>query len=416
MDSGLTAGPTTSFNFNYPFRKPPKYRRSVSCLEYSVHDQAGFSVVIPYLIDSITHDTIIAGVVSNYYFPILAGQLDVEVGDRSINADTFLDVAQEVEQKGANVPFSFIKEISDELRSDSAGISSVAIGDTKLLPEHLTPEQIEAMKTTFAAGGLVHLRVPVTLQRKGMPTITGRIDLFLKALADDEKAFSLFARGPITLPGERNFSGAVARGAMIAQDDAVAEFLGDAENPAHTAWNSNAEKLSSRWNHPRKTLAAIRSSLRDLYGIVADQKEMQDDDVLIDFFSIADKAQASKGKKKRVKKLGPDVPARETAMRIRPGNGGFEIVAGPGAEKWKFPRRIRVKMAYDMIGADPFKRFSVFDFDLNSSKHLTFETQEGEVKVAKANVLNFDVTGPEFRLKASGFDVQRDLIVDARAL
>ena len=71
-------------------------------------------------------------------------------------------------------------------------------------------------------------------------------------------------------------------------------------------------------------------------------------------------------------------------------------------------------MAYDMIGADPFKRFSIFDFDLNHAKNLTFEATSGKLNIVKSNVLYFDVDDSNFRLKASGFDTQRDLIVDAR--
>lgn len=377
-------------------------------------DQTGFSVVIPYLIESIIEETILAGVVNNYYFPILAGRLEVEVGDVLINAATFLDVASGVRKAGASVPFEFIKEISDALGSHEATAAYGTIGDTRLSPDHLSPEQIQAMKATFSGGGLVHLRVPVTLKRRGKAQQSGSIDLFVRALAEEEDPFSLFARGPITLPGERHFAGAVASGAMIAHDDIVAEFLGDAENPAHTAWNSNAEKLNANWEHPRKTLSAIRQSLRDLYNMIADQKETQDDDALIDFFSLADKAQATKGKKKRVKKPKVNIDPREAAIRIKPGTGGFEILSGPGAQKWTFPKRVRVRMAYDMIGADPFKRFSVFDFDLNSTKKLTFETTNGDIKIAKANILFFDVTAADFHLKASGFDTQRDLIVDAR--
>ncbi|WP_439524129.1 hypothetical protein [Marivita sp.] len=377
-------------------------------------DQTGLSVIIPYLIDSVTDDTILAGVVNNYYFPILAGRLEVEVGDVLVNAGSFLDVAANVGKSGTPIPFAFVKEISDALESQEATVASGTIGDTRLSSQHLASEQVEATKAAFSGGGLVHLRVPVMLKPKGKAQQSGNIDLFVRALAEYEDPFSLFARGPITLPGERHFTGAVARGAMIAHDDLVAEFLGDAENPAHTAWNSNAEKLNAKWDHPKKTLSAIRQSLRDLYNMIADQKETQDDDALIDFFSLAEKAEATKSKKKRVRKPKPDIPPREAAIRIRPGNGGFEILSGPGAEKWTFPKRIRVRMAYDMIGADPFKRFSSFDFDLNSTKKLTFETTNGDIKVAKANILFFDVTAADFHLKASGFDMQRDLIVDAR--
>ncbi|MGC3938745.1 hypothetical protein ACOTTU_13150 [Roseobacter sp. EG26] len=378
-------------------------------------DQKGLSVAIPYLIDSITDATILAGVVNNYYFPILAGRLEVEVGDVLVNSATFMDVAANVGKTGPSVPFEFVNEISNGLGSQEVTEALATIGDTRLSSQHLSTEQVETMKAAFSGGGLVHLRVPVVLKPKGNTEKTGKIDLFVRALAEEEAPFSLFARGPITLPGERHFAGAVARGAMIANDDVVAEFLGDAENPAHTAWNSNAEKLNANWDHPKKTLSAIRQSLRDLYNMIADQKETQDDDALIDFFSIADKAQASTGKKKRIKKPTVDIEPREAAIRIRPVTGGFEILSGPGAQKWTFPKRIRVRMAYDMIGADPFKRVSVFDFDLNNTKKLTFETTNGEIKIAKANILFFDVTEADFLLKASGFDVQRDLIVDARA-
>lgn len=378
-------------------------------------NQTGLSIVIPYLIDSITDTTILAGVVNNYYFPILAGRLEIEVGDVLVNAATFLGVAASVAKSGVSVPFAFVKEISDALGSRGVTVASATIGDARLSPGHLSTEQIETMKTAFAGGGLVHLRVPVTLKPKDRAHQTGSIDLFVRALAEGEDPFSLFARGPITLPGERHFAGAVARGAMIAHDDIVAEFLGDAENPAHTAWNSNAEKLNAKWDHPRKALSALRQSLRDLYNLIADQKETQDDDALIDFFSLADRAQASKGKKRRVRKPDPDISPREAAVLIRPQKGGFEILAGPGAKKWVFPRRIRIRVAYDMIGADPFKRFSVFDFDLRNAKKLRFEPTNGNINTAAANILFFDVTDAGFHLKASGFDTQRDLIVDARA-
>lgn len=377
-------------------------------------DQTGLSVIIPYVIDSVTDDTILAGVVNNYYFPILAGRLEVEVGDVLVNAGSFLDVAASIGQSDTSVPFAFVKEISEALGSQEVAVAPGTIGDARLSPKHLTSEQIEAMKAAFSGGGLVHLRVPVMLKPKGTAPQSGNIDLFVRALAGEERPFSLFARGPITLPGERRFAGAVARGAMVAHDDIVAEFLGDAENPAHTAWNSNAEKLNANWEYPRKTLSAIRQSLRDLYNMIADQKETRNDDALIDFFSLADKAQAKKDKKRRVKKPKIDIGPRETAIWIKPRSGGFEILSGPGAQKWAFPKRIRVRMAYDMIGADPFKRFSDFDFNLKRSKNLTFHTTSGDIEVAAANILFFYVTAADFHLKISGFDMQRDLIVDAR--
>lgn len=380
-------------------------------------NQPGLSVLIPYLIDDITEDTILSGVINNYYFPILAGKLEVEVGDTHLDAHTFLDTVSDINSKNSNVPLTFIKEISESILSQSAIAATQVIGNVKFSPEKLPAEQIDALKAAFFAGELARLRVPVALQRKDGTGEIGKIDLILKDLDEGEKPFSLFARGAITLPNERRyFAGAYAHGAMIAHDDVVVEFLGDAENPAHTGWNTNAEKLNSRWKNAGKSLAAVRHSLRQLYQVIADQSDKQDDNALINFFSLPKKAQSLRGKRKSVIKPKPEIPPREVAIRIKPAIGGFEIKPGPGTKNWSYPRRIRLRLAYDIVGSDPFKSFSVFDFDLITSKYLELEATNGNIRIMGPNRLYFDVREPNFHLRISGFDTRRDLIVDARAL
>lgn len=378
--------------------------------------QSGLSIIIPHLVAGIDQDSIIAGVVNNYYFPILAGKLVVEVGDTLINDETFLDVADEVLSANSRIPFEFVKQISDAMKSPPAFVADKSIGNAELDEKYFSEKKITEMKATFSSGNLVHLRVPVSLKLNTGSEKNSYIDLFLKALPENESPFSLFARGPITLPRERNFSGAVARGAMIAIDDDAAEFLGDAENPAHTAWNSNAEKLAARWHRPKPVLAAIRHSLRALYGVIAEQAEIEDDEALIDFFSLVDKEQASSGKKKKVVKPKVKVDPREKAIGIKPRDGGFEISAGPGAAKWEFPRAVRVRLAYDMIGANPFKRFSRFDFDISKKSDVELTPINADIEVVSPNTIKFMVHSPEFQLIAVGFDKRRDLVVDARAL
>jgi hypothetical protein len=243
----------------------------------------------------------------------------------------------------------------------------------------------------------------------------GYIDLFLEALQDGQNPYSLFARGPITLPGERHFGG-VARGAMIAADEHVSALLGDAENPAHTAWNANAEKLHERWENGRAVLSAVRHSLRDLYGLIAEQREKEDENALIDFFSIVEKAEIAAGKKKKTVKPKPEVPPREAGIRIQPKEGGFELKAGPAASKWEFPRTIRVKIAYDMIGANPFKKFSKFDFELGKTKEITLDAEAADYAIVNPNTIKLVARDADFCLRLRGFDTRRDLVVDARAL
>jgi hypothetical protein len=379
-------------------------------------DQTGLSIIIPYLVDSVDDESLISGVISNYYFPILAGRLVVEVGDVLISKDTFLEVAQDFGISD-HIPFGFVKQISDTIEKTPDIVSKLAVGNAELGDSFFDQEQTAKMKEAFAGGELVHVRVPVILKPKDEPDVRSFIDLYLRALPEGTKPFSLFARGPITLPGERkHFGSAAAYGALIANDDLVSSFLGDAENPAHTAWNPMAEKLAPHWRSPQGTLASIRHSLRNLYTLIADQAETEDAEALIDFFSILEKSQATKGKRKRTPKPKIDVKPREKAISIKRRAGGFQIVAGPGAAAWTYPRIIRLRMAYDMIGANPFNRHSPYDFDLQNGGDIEVEASNATAEALKANVLKVTATAPDFLVQVSGFDERRDIVVDARAL
>lgn len=82
--------------------------------------QTGLSLVIPYPNPDITEQGIIGGVVRNYYFPILAGRLEVEVGSTTIGASTFHQVAASVPNTGvgaagAKIPLDFVEAVSRQL-------------------------------------------------------------------------------------------------------------------------------------------------------------------------------------------------------------------------------------------------------------------------------------------------------------
>lgn len=378
-------------------------------------NQTGLSLIIPYLNRNVTEQTIIDGVVGNYYFPILASKLTVEVGLVTIDRTSFHKVAAAV-SSGSHIPLQFVEQVSSQLAVTPRYAAGSVLDGKGLDEKSFTAEQLLEMKADFAEGRLLHVRVPVQLKPKGAASIVSKIDLYLKRLPEDAKSFALFVRGSITVPGEiRYFGGAHAYGAMVASDDDVVAFLGDAENPAHTGWNASAEKLSARWRSPSSTLRHIRYALRDLYTLVCDSVQQEDRDALIDFFSLLDQGHASTGKKKRTPKFPPDLPQREKALLIRSQPGGFVLVAGSGAKNWEFPKIVDVRVAYDIRGGDPFKRHSKFDFDLEGNE-IIVDAVNAEVKPLRANKLRLSVTSADFRLEASGFDTNRDLVVDARTV
>lgn len=378
--------------------------------------EPGLSIVIPYVKSNITEASLIEAVLRNYYFPILAGKLTVEVGAILIDQKNFHKVAAENEKshQGQSIALSFVEAVSKQLSEVPAITASTSLEVGGVSEKVFEAIQLEAMKAAYRDGKLIQVRVPVRLKPRNAADVSSYIDLFLQAVPEGEKPFALFARGSITVPGEvRYFSGVHAYGAMVAADKGVAEFLGDAENPAHTNWIASAEKLADRWNSTG-VVKQIRYSLRELHALIAEQVAREDQNALIDLFSLVDASRASTGPRKRTNKPVVNVIPREKAITIKPCLGGFEIIAGPGAAKWDFPKKIKIRVAYDTMVGNPFTAHSKYDFDLTKSDIAV--NAKGATWVAQGPCsLVASVTGPDFVISGLGFDANRDIVVDARA-
>ena len=397
-----------------PVTCPQELKRFSEMAHFERSDQAGLSLLIPFLAEGIDEAAILEGVVRNYYFPILAGRLEVEVGDRIINASTFLEMAQGVDNSG--VPFAFVREISERASVPADFSASREIGKSELDESFFSTEEWDEMRANYNAGALIKVRVPVLLRPKNAENQSSHLDLYLQKLPEGQQPFALYSRGPIILPAERRyFAGASAWGALVADEPNLAAFLGDAENPAHTRWNPQAEKARANWRMPYETLRSIRHSLKNLYAQVADLEEVEDTDALADIFSITKPEQPEPGKKPVSLKPKPEVEPKQKAMGIIERKGGFSIVSALGALKWDLPRFIRIRVAYDMIGADPFKRHSKYDFDLTKADEIEIKTVGAEIsRRHKSNVIFVKVIDSDFRVDFDGFDRNRDIVAEAR--
>ena len=140
----------------------------------------------------------------------------------------------------------------------------------------------------------------------------------------------------------------------------------------------------------------------------------EDRNALIDLFSLVDPARSSDGARKRSRKPVVTAEPREKAISIKPRNGGFEVAAGPAASKWSFPRRISIRVAYDTMVGNPFSAHSKYDFDLTKNE-IGIDLKDATVDAKNSYQLIATVTGPDFAITGTGFDTNRDLVVDARA-
>ena len=78
------------------------------------------------------------------------------------------------------------------------------------------------------------------------------------------------------------------------------------------------------------------------------------------------------------------------------------------------PRQpIEVHIAYDRRGGNPLKKYSTTDFRLNENP-IRIEAKNAIIEIRDPNHMMISPLGDEFSVVVTGFDVNRDLFVQAR--
>ena len=204
---------------------------------------------------------------------------------------------------------------------------------------------------------------------------------------------------------------------MIADDGPVSEFLGDAENPAHTGWSASAEKVTGKWRSSGDRLRDIRQLLKRIHNVLVSAIETVDKDALVSVFSLpaedGSKQAAPKGTEARPPKV-PTIESKPQSYRLSHLPGGFKLQDGTIAEE-DLPITIRVRAAYDVLRGNPFKKHIAADFDF-TKKDINVESLGAEVSATSASSLLIEVRHSRFVVHVTGFDSNRDLILDAEKL
>lgn len=403
------------------FRAPVKDKifidKFVAASALTRESEPGLSIVIPFVHDEVDVEDLIPFIVKNYFFPILTGRLEVEVAGEKINSDTFDELA--TKHGGSALAdghlIQFIRDIYNS-REKEPRLNLPDGWNAQNLEGSIPSEKLDEIRKLYAKRELIHIRAPMTLTPRAGQSKKGHFDLFLRHADDNVRATPLFVRGAITVPGEEQFfPSRQAFAALVATDEIVSAFLRDAENPAHTRWNGQAEKLSRNWKSAGSKLSQIRGSLRAVHDLLAQAVERTETDALLDVLSIeatGAEQTTKRDKRTKVKKM-PDIKARPKLFSISKVREGFVVRAGSSLPLERLPFQIKIKIGYDLMRGDPFKKHNAFDFDLTKPGEVSVSSYGAEYSATGPNELLIDVNEPDFEVKVEGFDMRRDLKVKA---
>ena len=374
-------------------------------------NEPGLSIVVPHLHPEITLESVLPHVVRNWFFPILTGKLIVQVGEKTIDPDSFSELARE--HGGAAMADGHLVSFIGSLHTASTAAPSVTLGHAWRVDgveNALDKEQLKTLRSAYSEGELVGVRAPLEIRPKIGPAAATFVDLYLRRAPGLTRGEALFVRGSITIPGEaKRFRGRECYGALVAGDGTVASFLGDAEGPAHTTWSGTAEKVRERWKNSPERLREIRDALNSFYTAVATPDDRRDPDALKDVFNVKKSGAVTTRHEKRIviPPVVPTIKRRPPTFRIQQRSGGFSLRGTLGTT---MPMELRVRVAYDVAEGNPLAAYRELDFKFGDGE-IELTTEGAAAQPTSANELIVQVLNTKFDVSVSGFDEKRDLFV-----
>lgn len=389
-------------------------------------NRTGLSILVPSVDDRINGQDLLRGVVSNFFWPILVGELTVDLelpeGDWSIDAKT---VSEHRERLSPDVEAtvevaSWASMASPDHRvvlPDETFTRPIwrDVGDT-LLPE----ETLGEIRSRLEAEQRVEIRVPVWVRRKegDRERVKSYFTVFVVNSRDPGRK-PIFLRDWMVISDIRCPAISGIRALVLVDDPPLATFLGDAEGVNHTQWQKDSPKFYNKYEYGYQTILFVTRSVHEIMQRLHAAESKGDPSLLLDvfFLPMEDDGEREKTKKPR-ERAGPEVeqppelpPSRPRRFILERLKGGFAL--RPGNSPPDLPMRIRIEAGYDIRRGNAINRWSSEDFTLVAPPLQQTKSPEVIVLWTDGNRLEIEIREPGFHFAVSGFDPNRDLVVRA---
>jgi hypothetical protein len=385
--------------------------------------EPGLSIVVPYYRDDeLSFDRITDSVLSQYFYPILRGDLIVEVVDdarmQQITADTIDGLAaasSSVASLCALTRWALWQTEDTRINLPDRGTAAPRWDDSVL-----DERQLSELRDRLAAGERLAFRVPILVKRKRARPASSWFDVYLELDDGLRKAEHHFIRRGITIPEVHANSDKPARALIVIDDQALSTFLGDAENPAHSDWSERADKVRTLYDNGAWTLRFVKNSASFLASLLARPPAGRVRDFLADLFWI-DIPEETEGQTTVARKpahgAGESGSASErsspaggaggvTITRI---SGGFTIKSS--GDHTMVGRPLFGEVAYRVRAGNPFRKHSPFDFDLMAAGGISVQADGVRMRPTSVNAFELMPSAAKYQISMKGFDSRRDLIV-----
>lgn len=389
--------------------------------------EPGLSVVIPWVDEEITKEALLRAVIQDYFYPIIAGGLEVTVSNGGneveLNKDTLISASNLLgdEFTNAMLPLLQLATWARELTPSSFVLLAPAnptrpVWEPAMLPQEHLPE----LRAKFRSGEKLAIRVPLTIREHRKTPRESFFKVFLVNDAGQAEA-PVFIRDGIIISDVRGRWVPGVRSLVVVDDAPLATLLGDSENPAHTQWQKDREHFHHKYTYGKSYIEFVSHSVAMFVRFLNESDEQPDRDLLRDVFSLPkpkelndpkEKSKPRKRNKGEIIRPDPKIEPKKRRYTLSKVTSGFTISKGQAGAP--VPHELAVAVAYDRRRGSALGKYSTADFKVNETP-IRVEVEGGKITEKQLNRLVVKVTEPDFKVMVTGFDENRDLFVDVDA-
>ena len=370
--------------------------------------------------------------IENYFWPILKGDLVIEVQENYLTPPETTMNAEWMRQEIDSPVFrQEIRELADTIKLAVWANTQQRAPARISQPTQSTPKWDD--ETTLNEADLNELveldrdsepfsvRVPVWIRPSNGPALPSWFTIYGQHVPYTTRRRSYLVRQGISVgracatnPPHRVFL-------VVVEDGHLADLLGFAENPSHTSFERTDAIKQDYQRGAMNTIGFVTSSPAAFVRML----DAQDEDSAASLFNnifwrVPDRSvEPQPRRRKRVVRQGetvspPVVVERNvTPFFLEKSRDGFHL--RDNAEREREIESITIKGGFEGGRGDPIKSHSKFDFDFQNPKNsgLSMESSGCELEIVSNNEVRLNDLQKDFSFEIVGFDTKRDLTVRA---
>lgn len=395
----------------------------------------GLSLIIPFPFDKVDSDTILKAVLDQYLFSIVRGKVKINISDqRNEGNDTQIilnknNLFETIQRKKISDPKNFASfESLAKLYKKVQESNFDLILNTKNpsqpeIDEESFGDSINDLRKTFNNfddNSLIKLKIPTKIFYPSNSPVDTYFEIAIAKSDDAPKKWVLCFRSGILVTEAISIDKKGIAIILIAEDDAIAQFLGDAENPSHTKWSARSENFSGRYINGKELLTFVMESPEKILKVLNKEPEIRDFDPLANIFYIEGQP---KTKTKTSQKPTVTIKKRKVhPLVISQTEDGFSVSVIESENKnlgdvnTIYPFACIVQISYVVRSGNPLKKYDTNDFVLTKPPIELTYSGKGKLLEVASNSITIRIDGSDFALRAKGFDKNRDLYIKTTEL